>query len=654
MNLLNKKFIFAVLLFAALGALIPSGSAFAVGLGGIADVLVGALTALPMIGITVALSLAALLAGLFAGFAGVILKWVLSPSFVSWSYTNPENNPLIRAGLNITLSFANMILVIFLVVIALSIALGIKEYGSKKTFAKLLIVALLINFAPVVAGVIVDAANIVMNFFIKGITGGERLTNNLKALGESLTSSFLSKTFTVTGQIDRLAEIVMLVFVSLVLTIILIAFAFLFAARYVVIWLLVILAPLAFACSILPGTQRIWKLWWSQFFKWVFSGVSAIFFLYLADQFANVNPSIPPQGTFGSSILPALLPIIVYYAAFSMGLGVINPAETTIRGFTKKYGRVVLAASAGAALRSRLAQKFGLKEKLEKQASAPFILEGIQKKGLIAKGLYGLTFAAPIWAVRRGVGELALRTTEKQSEDMKKVEGEYQGTTAQRKLAAIRDYMKRGMGHKAAAVLRAAKEEGQLGDLGKLGLSDDEIVKIGRSALGVSFEAFKPIRDAYAHLAEKMAEGVAAEIKKKAGLQPLTEEEKDAGMNKISDRILTRIKPDDIPKISEEALLKNFEFFHTKLATVGQVSALLERGPMAARLKFIEVARRNGLSYYEDNAPAIYNYLQSNPGIRALGGPIPHKPAPSPPTQEEEQDEEVRNWIEARRKRIQS
>jgi hypothetical protein len=648
MNLLNKKFIFAVLLFAALGALIPSGSAFAVGLGGIADTIVGALTFLPMLGITVVLALAALLTGLFAWFAGVILKWVLSPSFISWSYTNPENNPLIRAGLNITLSFANMILVIFLVVIALSIALGIKEYGSKKTFAKLLIVALLINFAPVVAGVIVDAANIVMNFFIKGVTGGERLGNNFKAWAESWGSSLLSKTFTFTGQIDRLAEIGMLIFLSLVLTIILFAFAFLFAARYVVIWLLVILAPLAFACSILPGTQRIWKLWWSQFFKWVFSGVSAIFFLYLADQFANANPSIAPEGTLGGSILPALLPIIVYYAAFSMGLGVINPAETTVRGFTKKYGRVALAASAGAALRSKWAQKFGLKEKLEKQASKPLIPEEIRQmkglKGFAVKSFYRIR-NTPGWVVRRGVGELALRATEKQSEDMKKVEGEYQGTTAQRKLAAMRDYMKLGMGHKAAAVLRAAINEGQLGDLEKLGLSKDEAVKMGRSALGVSFEAFKPIRDAYAHLAEEMAEGVADEIKERAGLQPLTEEEKAAGMNKISDRILTRIKPDDIPKISEEALLKNFEFFHTKLATVGQVSALLERGPMTVRLKFIETARRNGLYYYEDNAPAIYNYLQSNPGIRALGGPIPHKPASSPSRKEEEEIERTRRWF---------
>jgi hypothetical protein len=64
--------------------------------------------------------------------------------------------------------------------------------------------------------------------------------------------------------------------------------ALLFIARYVFLWMLVILAPLAFFCYILPATRKIWSMWWNQFIGWCFVGIGAAFFLYLAQRMADI------------------------------------------------------------------------------------------------------------------------------------------------------------------------------------------------------------------------------------------------------------------------------------------------------------------------------------------------------------------------------
>lgn len=341
-NFLNKKTVFLVLLLALLFALLPAGQARAQ-LGFVADLVAGLVTFLPAASISAVLLVAGHIAALLAAFGGVVLNWVLSPSFVQWSYTNPANNQLIELGLNITRPLANLLLVVFLVVIALSIALRIGEYGSKKTFVKLLVVALLINFSHVFAGLIVDAGNIVMNFFIQAITGGTHLTNTLGAIWQTIGGAISFSTFKITSQLDIVLQLVVIAVLNFALALVLQLWALIFALRYIMIWLLVILSPLAFAAWILPSkaTQKIWNLWWNTFISWVIIGVNAVFFLYLADQFSILNPTMAPPGTLGGAILPAILPLVVYWAGFVITFAKL-PSEM---GFLKSSVKTGLAAA---------------------------------------------------------------------------------------------------------------------------------------------------------------------------------------------------------------------------------------------------------------------------------------------------------------------
>ena len=98
------------------------------------------------------------------------LRFILGPNFITVPYTT---NEFVTLGWTLTRDFANIFFIIFLVIIGLATALRLGEYQWQKTLPLLIGIALLINFTPVILGLIIDASNIVMNFFIEGIAKGD-------------------------------------------------------------------------------------------------------------------------------------------------------------------------------------------------------------------------------------------------------------------------------------------------------------------------------------------------------------------------------------------------------------------------------------------------------------------------------------------------
>ncbi len=285
-----------------------------------------------------------LVSGAIAGLASSILNLVLSPNFISWSYTGSDN-PVVAEGLKITQSFVNMALVLVLVVIAFTTILRLGGYHTKELLRNLIIVALLVNFVPVIAGVIVDASNIIMYYFVggDGISSGNIIVRSI--LEWSLTLNFLEQKNFVTYSSDVTETLAIIVF-NMVVTFVLFIFAFIFTFRYVAIWVLVILAPLAFAAWILPNTKGLWNKWWNQFLQWCFVGATGAFFLYLADHVANniTTAQIMKADTnemtgFFDYVFPHLVSV-----AFLM-LGVVASLQTSAQGaktvinMSKKAGK---------------------------------------------------------------------------------------------------------------------------------------------------------------------------------------------------------------------------------------------------------------------------------------------------------------------------
>jgi hypothetical protein len=76
---------------------------------------------------------------------------------------------MITIGWEITRDIANIFFIFILLIIAIATILRLESYGAKQLLAKLIIVALLVNFSLVIAFAVVDAANILALTFIKRI-----------------------------------------------------------------------------------------------------------------------------------------------------------------------------------------------------------------------------------------------------------------------------------------------------------------------------------------------------------------------------------------------------------------------------------------------------------------------------------------------------
>ncbi|MFC1629841.1 hypothetical protein ACFL11_01330 [Patescibacteria group bacterium] len=246
------------------------------------------------------LQLPLLITNAFLSMAIGVLYLTTTPGFISLSYTNPDptSNKLLWVGWTLTRDLTNMAFVIALIAIGLGTALKIGEYSAKKTLPLLIIIALLVNFSPVLLGLIVDASNIIMNFFLADGVNFDVVI----ALFSNHVSLLVNTWGSIPGsewQAGPLAKTIALIFFGFVAGLIFLAFAFLFILRYIAIWMLVILSPLAFFCYILPATRRLWNMWWNQFIQWCFIGVFASFFLYLSMHLADV--ARPGGGLFEAS-----------------------------------------------------------------------------------------------------------------------------------------------------------------------------------------------------------------------------------------------------------------------------------------------------------------------------------------------------------------
>ncbi|PIW92437.1 MAG: hypothetical protein COZ88_02405, partial [Candidatus Nealsonbacteria bacterium CG_4_8_14_3_um_filter_34_13] len=200
--------------------------------------------------IQVIAQLALLVTSGLLGLTSLLLGWVTSPGFIKVSFTT---NDFVTLGLGITQGFANIIIVLALLAIGLGTALRIGGYEAKKALPVLILVALLINFIPLICGLIIDATNIVMDFFIGGgLSAGQVLVNQLKAQGQSFVTLWENiGSITELLGVGLLLRTVFLIIFNLMAMVIFLLFSVLFAMRYVALWILVIIAPLAFVFYIL-------------------------------------------------------------------------------------------------------------------------------------------------------------------------------------------------------------------------------------------------------------------------------------------------------------------------------------------------------------------------------------------------------------------
>lgn len=482
-----------------------------------------------------------------------ILIWVTGENFIAWSYTGMDN-PAIQEGWRLTRDFVNMLFIIVLAFIGLATALRIREYEAQKLLPILLITLFLVNFSNVICGIVVDVSNIVMNHFL-GAYGQGRDSVRTK-LDDIYEKNVLNLPWW--GSIDKempgIAKMVAISIFNFTAGIIYFLFCFIFAFRYLAIWMCVILSPIAFGANVLPNTRGFYKKWWGWFLQWCFIGIIAVFFLYLGDHIivkadTAINTSNLDMGegsaNFLQEIIQSIAPMLVglgflmfgFQSALSGGaMGAqyaIGAAKWTGGKVAKLPGVNKLGPPkewagkakdwAGSKARNfaREHTSQGVRERLQKYSTfgANSLMSTQGDSGLKRFGKWmGRNTVGRAWAIPRAIGKLALPESELEEIETIKTEIKKEKSN-EAKLNWFRANMEKSRAHRVA-FMQAAKEEGILEDLTGLpnGLKEKEILRMGSDAAKVGSEAFAPIMKAYPTLVGKMLEGASWATKEKLGL----------------------------------------------------------------------------------------------------------------------------------------
>ena len=282
---------FTFLLISIVGVLTPFNFADAVVHGKISEVL-NFLLGIPFLVFLGPLKIVLILLGPLLSIVPVflssmILKWVTSDYFIALPYTS---GGIVDVGWTLMRDVANLFLVIILIVIAVNTIRG-ETQGGARLIPKLILIALIINFSKVMAGVVVDFANIIMTYFLTLSRDLYKEFINF-AIENSFLDAFINfspekilglikEVLSLSGMVESIIKTVGLIIFSMLISLTLTVFSGLFIVRYIAIWILVITMPLALVSSILPYTAQFARKWWQQFTSWAFIGIGPAFVLFL-------------------------------------------------------------------------------------------------------------------------------------------------------------------------------------------------------------------------------------------------------------------------------------------------------------------------------------------------------------------------------------
>ncbi|MEI6581537.1 MAG: hypothetical protein WCN86_01535 [bacterium] len=214
--------------------------------------------------------------------------------------------------------------IVFLVLIfSSSLPLGLDNYTIKKTLPKFIAAVIMTQFAYVICGVIVDFFNLLgtiipnMIFALRTIspTLGLPTGNGGAGLQAGLAGAIIVGGAGAALLISQVGWILIFILALLALVAILVAFVFI-VLRMIVLYVLILISPIAFASWVLPGTEKFFSTWWKNFIRLnamfpLITGMLAVSILLSRVLVAN-----PSSGTSGGALtlVAMVIPIVALLA----------------------------------------------------------------------------------------------------------------------------------------------------------------------------------------------------------------------------------------------------------------------------------------------------------------------------------------------------
>ena len=273
----------------------------------------------------------------------------LDAAIQSWLTANITGTATSLAGWVMIRDLANMFIVLGFVVVGIAFTLRLESYGSKKVLKNLILIALLINFSPLICGIIIDTSNILVKFLLASANPNGMIME-FKELSNNMVTGAMAQDPTALSTIEKkLAASALALFLNLMIIVSFFTYAVLIIARYVMLNILFMFSPLAFICYIFPFTQQYAKTWWDNFLKWCFMGVVGFFFIWFATKMLAFWQTTPEAWGYNHVLVIFVILMAGYKftkassamgASMAIGLvsGVAGYARGRVTGGAKKLG----------------------------------------------------------------------------------------------------------------------------------------------------------------------------------------------------------------------------------------------------------------------------------------------------------------------------
>ena len=242
----------------------------------------------------------------FLGIAGSIFDMLIEHTILKFASTLKSTGLMenIEQVWEAFRDVGNIVIIGMFVFVAISIILGLQTYGEKKMIARLLIVAILINFSLFFTKVVIDASHITAIQFYKGIVnttnqGSQQAsagsTETVKIADAFLDKTGISSTFDTGKFIEKINTdngspfVTIIAYTSLAslfimtIAIIFLYGSFLLASRGILLVILMITSSLAFASYLIPsldGGKYGWKVWRDTLLKASFMAPLLLLFIW--------------------------------------------------------------------------------------------------------------------------------------------------------------------------------------------------------------------------------------------------------------------------------------------------------------------------------------------------------------------------------------
>jgi type II secretory pathway pseudopilin PulG len=264
---------------------------------------------------------------------------------------NSPGDPVFRAW-QIFQSIANIVFVILLLFVIFSqlTGVGIDNYGIKKILPKLIIAAILINLSYIICQIAIDVSNILgygLRAFFDSISSGIPIASSSGGSGTgatviSIIMIVLLGAIGIAMIISNGLAILFPLILALIGALIGIFFTFLLlSVRQAGIVLLVVVAPVAFVCYILPNTKVLFDKWLK-----ILKGLLLFFplcgFIIGAGEMASrILLSTAPENFFMAltAMLMGIVPFFFLPTLLKAAFAAMGNIGARISGFGSNLGR---------------------------------------------------------------------------------------------------------------------------------------------------------------------------------------------------------------------------------------------------------------------------------------------------------------------------